>query len=71
MYETKNGYVVRETLSGLEVSELDDVVCVIDGKSLTHYEDENTGEIDDEMLEKDIEDEIETEDFINYQKEYC
>ena len=36
-YETELGYIVRETLSGLEVSENDRVICTLSGKSLDNY----------------------------------
>ena len=54
-YETELGYIVRETLGGLEVTEDDKVICTLDGKT----------------LEADIREVEEAEDFLAYQKEYC
>lgn len=69
-YETELGYIVRETLGGLEVTEDDKVICTLDGKTLEDYRDENE-DIDDDKLESDITDTINAEDFLAYQKEYC
>lgn len=69
-YETELGYIVRETLGGLEVTEDDKVICTLDGKTLDYYRDENDDIIDD-MLETDIHEAEETEEFLAYQKEYC
>ena len=69
-YITESGYEVRETLGGLEVSEDDKVICTLDGKTLGDYlNDDET--INDELLENDIKDMEETEDFLAYQAEYC
>jgi hypothetical protein len=73
-YETKIGYQVRETLDGLEVSEYDEVVCMIGGKTLSDYRtdpDDDMSDIDDESLEDDIKSTIEADDFLAYQAEYC
>lgn len=69
-YVTEWGYIVRETLSGLEVTEDDKVICTLDGKTLENYRDEDEN-IDDEALEADIREVEEAEDFLAYQKEYC
>jgi len=69
-YETELGYIVRETLGGLEVTEDDKVICTLDGKTLDHYRDEDEN-IDDDALEADIREAEETEDFLAYQNEYC
>ena len=69
-YVTEWGYIVRETLGGLEVTEDGKEICTLDGKTLDHYRDENDDIIDD-MLEADIREAEETEEFLAYQKEYC
>ena len=68
-YETELGYIVRETLSGLEVSENDRVVCTLSGKTLDDYR--FNKRVDDDLLEADIKDEVEVEEFIAYQEDYC
>ena len=68
-YVTENGYEVRETIGGLEVSEYGNVICTLDGMTLSDYAEDEV--IDDEALEADIEDMAETESFIDYQREYC
>lgn len=68
-YETELGYIVRETLGGLEVSEDDRVVCTLSGKTLDDYR--FNGRVDDDLLNADIKDEIEVEEFITYQEDYC
>ena len=68
-YETELGYIVRETLGGLEVSEDDRVVCTLSGKTLDDYR--FNGCVDDVLLDADIKDEIEVEEFIAYQEDYC
>jgi hypothetical protein len=73
-YETELGYQVRETLGGLEVSEYDEVVCMIGGKTLSDYRtdpDDDMSDIDDDSLEDDIKSTIEADDFLAYQAEYC
>ena len=69
-YETELGYIVRETLGGLEVSENDRVVCTLSGKSLDMYR-FNEWDIDDDLLEADIKAEVEVEEFLAYQEDYC
>ena len=69
-YETELGYIVRETLGGLDVTEDGEFVCELSGKRLEDYRDENE-DIDDDKLESDITDTINAEDFLAYQKEYC
>jgi hypothetical protein len=71
IYETESGYEVHETLGGLEVYEDGEYVCEIGGKTLENYRDEDTEDIDDDALEADIEENMEAEEFLNYQKEYC
>ena len=70
-YITENGYEVRETLGGLEVSEDGNVICTLDGKTLDNYLNDDDETINDELLEDDIKDMEETEDFLAYQAEYC
>ena len=69
-YETELGYIVRETLGGLEVSEDDRVVCTLSGRSLDDYRVDDL-DIDDDLLEADIKEQIEVEEFIAYQEDYC
>lgn len=69
-YETELGYIVRETLGGLEVSENDRVICELGGKSLDNYR-VNEWDIDDDLLEADIKEQVEVEEFIAYQEDYC
>ena len=75
VYETECGYVVRETLSGLEVSDNGEFLCELGGKTLNDYrieeDDYLTDDIDDEKLEADIDNEIDVEGFLAYQAEYC
>ena len=67
---TDLGYEVTETLMGLEVRDDDGKhVCVLDGETLADYT--YDGKIDSDELDNAINEMIETEDFINYQKEYC
>ena len=70
IYETESGYIVTETLGGLEVTEDDRVICTLDGKTLEDYRDEDEN-IDDDALEADIREGEEVEDFLAYQNEYC
>jgi hypothetical protein len=69
-YVTESGYIVTETLGGLEVTEDDRVICTLDGKTLEDYCDEDEN-IDDDALEADIREGEEVEDFLAYQNEYC
>lgn len=70
IYKTELGYQVRETLNGLDVYDNDILVCVIDGKTLDDYRDEDEN-INDGVLEDEIKEEIEIEEFLAYQQEYC
>ena len=70
IYETESGYIVTETLGGLEVTEDDRVICTLDGKTLEDYRDEDEN-IDDDALVADIREGEEVEDFLAYQNEYC
>ena len=71
-YETESGYIVTETLSGLDVHENGEFVCELSGKTLENYR-ENDGlwDIDEDKLEADIKEELDVEDFLNDQAQYC
>lgn len=69
IYETELGYIVKETINGLDVTEDGEFVCELTGKCLDDYR--YDGDIDDDKLESDITDTVNAEDFLAYQKEYC
>ena len=69
-YETELGYIVKETISGLDVTEDGEFVCELYGKTLDSYRAEND-DIDDDKLESDIKETIEAAEFLAYQAEYC
>ena len=69
-YETELGYIVKETITGLDVTEDGEFVCELYGKTLDSYRDEND-DIDDDKLESDIKEIIEAAEFLAYQAEYC
>lgn len=69
-YETESGYIVRETLGGLEVEDGGKVICTLGGKTFESYRDEND-DIDDDTLEADIKEAEDAEEFLAYQEEYC
>ena len=69
-YETPLGYQVMETLSGLDVTDNDEFVCELYGKTLNDYRDEND-DVDDDKLEDDIKETCEAAEFLDYQLEYC
>ena len=62
-YETELGYIVRETITGLDVTEDGEFVCELYGKTLDSYRDEND-DIDDDKLESDITETVEVADFL-------
>lgn len=68
-YETELGYVVTETIDGLYVTDDDEFVCELRGKSLNDYrfsgDDDDYSEINDDLLESDIKEQIEVDDFLN------
>ena len=70
-YETQLGFIVRETLEGLEVSDSGYPVCTLANKTLENYRADNGIDINDDLLESDIKEQAEVESFIDYQKEYC
>ena len=74
IYETKLGYQVRETTSGLDVTENEEFVCELYGKTLNDYRvdrDDEDSDIDDDKLEADIKETIETAELIEEQIGYC
>ena len=75
IYETELGYQVRETLSGLDVTDDGNFVCELGGKTLDDYRIEEDGyptdDIDDDALEADIKEQIEVDDFLDNMREYC
>ena len=73
IYETELGYQVRETISGLDVTEDGEFVCELYGKTLNDYRsdrDNDFSDIDEEKLNADIKETIETAEFIEEQTEY-
>ena len=70
VYETELGYVVTETIDGLDVTENNEFVCELKGKSLNDYrfgsdEDDDYSEINDDLLEADIKEQVEVEVFLD------
>ncbi len=69
VYETELGYIVTETIDGLDVTENDEFVCELQGKSLNDYrfggDDDDYSEINDDLLESDIKEQIAVDDFLN------
>ena len=68
VYETKLGYQVRETTSGLDVTENGEFVCELTGKTLNDYrtdKDDEDSDIDDDLLEADIKEQVEVEAFLD------
>lgn len=73
IYETELGYQVRETISGLDVTENGEFVCKLYGRTLNNYRTDrcdDLSDIDDDKLEADIKETIEAAEFIEEQKEY-
>ena len=73
IYETELGYQVRETTSGLDVTEDGEFVCELTGKTLNDYrvdKDDDDSDIDEEKLNTDIKETIETAEFIEEQIGY-
>lgn len=62
IYKTELGYQVRETTSGLDVTEDGEFVCELYGKTLDNYRFDR--DIDDDKLEADIKETIEAVEFI-------
>ena len=61
-YETGLGYVVIETINGPDVTENGDFVCELAGRSLADYSFDDV--IDEDMLENDIKEQIDVEEFL-------
>ena len=61
-YETSSGYVVIETIYGLDVEENGEFVCELAGRSLADYSFDDV--IDEDMLENDIKEQIDVEEFL-------
>lgn len=61
-YETGLGYVVIETINGLDVEENGEFVCELAGRSLADYSFDSV--IDEDMLENDIKEQIDVEEFL-------
>ena len=62
-YETELGYQVTEFNGGLDVTEDGEFVCELYGKTLNDYRtdrDDDLSDIDDDKLEADIKETIET-----------
>ena len=70
-YETQLGFIVRETLEGLEVTENGCHVCTLDNKTLENYLMDNGIDIDDDLLEADIKKMDAVEAIIDDFKQYC
>ena len=69
VYETELGYIVTETIDGLDVKDDGEFVCELRGKCLDDYR--YDGDIDDDKLETDIKETIEVEDFLENQQGNC
>ena len=71
IYDTQLGYQVRETIDGLDVTEDGEFVCELYGRTLNDYRTDKGNElsaIDDDRLEADIKETIETDEFIESQQ---
>ena len=71
VYETELGYIVTETIVGLDVTENGEFVCELYGKTLNDYrvnKDDEDSDIDDDKLEADIKETVETAEFIENQQ---
>ena len=69
VYETELGYIVTETIDGLDVTDDGEFVCELRGKCFGDYR--YDGDIDDDKLETDIKETIEVEDFLENQQGNC
>lgn len=65
IYQTPLGYVVTETIDGLDVTEDDKFVCELRGKSLADFRYDD--DIDDDKLEDAIKEQVEIEEFLKNQ----
>ena len=71
IYETELGYVVRETTSGLDVYEDEDMenfVCELSGVSLDNFR--YDGDVDDDKLEAAIKEEVEVLNILEMNADY-
>lgn len=70
-YTTSTGYEVSERMNGLDIyDENGDYICELHGRTLDEYRDEEEV-IDEDALEDDIKNQLEVEEFIDYQSGYC
>ena len=69
-YLTESGYTARESMSGIDIYDGDSFVCELGGRKLDEYRDEDDN-IDDNALDADISMQLQVDDFIEYQQEYC
>lgn len=68
VYETELGYQVRETIDGLYVTESGEFVCELTDKTLNDYrtnKDDEDSDIDDDLLEADIKEQVEVDEFLD------
>ena len=73
IYITESGYEVKDTLDGLEVKKNGEVICELSHKTFDDYRKEPFNElsdIEDDILESDIEETYEMEQFLDYQKDF-
>lgn len=73
IYITESGYEVEDTLDGLEVKENGNVICELSHKTFDDYRKEPFNElsdIEDDILESDIEEAYEIEQFLDYQIDF-
>ena len=72
IYETELGYVVRETTSGLDVYEDEDMenfVCKLSDMSLDNFR--YDGDVDEDKLEAAIKEEVERLEILKAYYDYC
>jgi hypothetical protein len=65
-YKTQLGYIVKETIDGLDVYEDEKFVCELTGHTLNDYR--YNGKINDDILECAIKEEIEVIEFLDKMK---
>ena len=59
---------MRETIDGLDVTEDGEFVCELIGKTLNDYRsdrDDDFSDIDDDLLEADIKEQVEADEFLD------
>ena len=70
-YTTSTGYEVVERMNGLDIyDENGHYICELHGRTLDEYRNEEEA-IDEDALEGDIKNQLEVEEFIDYQSGYC